>query len=113
MADATSVSVAVDSAEVFFHRRLAEGITRGYYEVDSEESSAWAARVSTNLCGRQHEDLVLGCKLVSESCKDELLWATSLSRRRTGFLKWVVQLMEAGQAPDGELFAICLEEEDA
>jgi hypothetical protein len=112
LAELEAVRVGMESAEVFFHRCLAEGISRGYYEVETEEAVAWATRVSTNLRGRQHEDFVLGGKLVSEASRDELLWAVSLSRRRTGFLKWVVEVMEAGKAPEGEFFAVCLEAEE-
>jgi hypothetical protein len=95
---------------VFFHRCLAEAISRGYYESENGEATAWAKRVSGALHGQQHDDFVLGGKLVSEATREELLWATSLSRRRTGFLTWVVEVMEAGNVPDGEFYAICGEE---
>jgi len=110
LADLESVRMGKEAAEVFFQRCLAESITRGYYETNDEEAAAWAKRVSGSLGGRQHEDFVLGGKLVSEASEEEVLWATSLSRRRTGFLNWVAEVMESGKAPEGEFFAVCLEE---
>jgi hypothetical protein len=73
------------SAEQFFLRCLAEEIARGYQTAEDPE---WATNITTSLAGKQHEDLVLGDKLVSEATRDELAWATQLSRRRLGFLNF-------------------------
>ena len=110
LADIESVRMGREAADVFFQRCLAEGISRGYYETTDEAARAWAKSVAGSLGGRQHEDFVLGGKLVSEASEDEVMWATSLSRRRAGFLGWVAEVMESGKVPEGNFFPVCLEE---
>jgi hypothetical protein len=55
------------------------------------------------LKGKQHDDLVLGGKLVSEATEDELRWATSLSQRRLDFLNWIMALLDQGTLPDWQM----------
>jgi hypothetical protein len=93
------LNTARDSANVFFLRCYAEEITRGYQEANDPESAQWASRVTTAMAGKQHEDLVLGGKLVSEAGREELVWATRLARRRLIFLNFAGVTMNQGTAP--------------
>jgi hypothetical protein len=59
----------------------------------------WAQEVARSMGGKQHEDLVLGTRLVSETTDKDLLWATSLSRERSRFLQWALRLVEGEARP--------------
>lgn len=87
------------AAEHFLNRCVAEQIHRGYVEALDQHSSEAAARIAASLGANQHEDLVLGVKLVSEASRAELEWATMLSRRRAGFLHWTLVAMDRGTPP--------------
>ncbi len=76
----------IRTARAYVARCMAEGIARGYFQPRDEEIAQWANNLSDQLQGKQHDDLVLGGKLVSEATEDELRWATSLSQRRLNFL---------------------------
>jgi len=87
------------AAEYFYNRCVAEKIVRGYVEASNEESKKTAEEVATSFGGKQHEDFVLGDKLVSEASREQLEWATMLSRRRAGFFHWTMLAMESGSPP--------------
>jgi hypothetical protein len=87
------------AAEYFYNRCVAERIVRGYVEASNEESMKTAQEVATSFGGNQHEDFVLGDKLVSEASREQLEWATMLSRRRAGFFHWTMLAMESGSPP--------------
>jgi len=87
------------AAEYFYNRCVAERIVRGYVEASSEDSMKTALEVATSFAGNQHEDFVLGDKLVSEASREQLEWATMLSRRRAGFFHWTMLEMESGSPP--------------
>lgn len=55
-----------EAASQYFLRCWAEGISRGYYTIESEEATGWANSVADALRDKQDEDFVLGDKLVSE-----------------------------------------------
>jgi hypothetical protein len=95
-----TVRVGRDSANVFYQRCIAEAINRGYYEAADADAAEWAKRVSGALSGQQHEDFVLGGSLVSEATQNDLLWATSISRRRRDFLAWALTVMQSASVPD-------------
>ncbi len=57
------------------------------------------------MAGKQHEDLILGDKLVSEAGREELVWATRLALRRMIFLNFAGVTMDKANAPqDGYAF---------
>jgi hypothetical protein len=94
------IEVGRRAAEGFYNRCIAEQIHRGYVEPKDEHSSQVAARIATSMADKQHEDLVLGVKLVSEASRDELIWATMLARRRLGFFHWTLVAMNNGAPPE-------------
>jgi len=100
LADVSMMRVGQEAAHHFFFRCLAEAIHRRYYDTVNEEDTKWATDISTTLSGKQHEDLVLGDHLVSEATKDDLLWAISLSRKRTEFLTWTMSVLEGDALPE-------------
>ena len=102
------MEIGRDAARVYFQRCLAEAINRGYYDPGDEASARWAKGVSEALGGQQHEDLVLGGKLVSEVGQEQLMWATSLAHRRGNFLAWAISVVEGGKAPE-EMMAVVAE----
>jgi hypothetical protein len=95
LADPGMVRIGRDAVENFLARCLAEGISKGYWNTENEETIRWANEVSQRLGGKQHEDLVLDGSLVSEVTRERLVWATSLSRRRLDVLEWALKLLES------------------
>ncbi|WP_263355880.1 intracellular growth attenuator family protein [Acidicapsa ligni] len=87
------IEIGSQAARQFLIRCIAEEITRGYRQVDEGEDTQWATDYTTALSGKQHEDFVLGSKLVSEATQEELQWATVLARTRMNFLNWAISLM--------------------
>ncbi len=87
------------AAEYFYNRCVAERIVRGYVEASNEDSMKTAQEVATTFGGKQHEDFVLGDKLVSEATREQLEWATMLSRRRAGFFHWTLIALEKDAPP--------------
>jgi len=92
--DLDSVRTAREAASTYFIRCWAEGVSRGYYQADDEESREWARTVSENLAGKNSEDLVLGATLVGEVGEQELRWATMVAARRKLFLEWMLRAMD-------------------
>jgi hypothetical protein len=103
LVEIASMRDGAEAADHYFLRCWAEGISRGYFEANGDEAVEWANSVSERLRGKQHEDVVLGGKLVSEVSEQELRWATSLAERRRLFLRWAMQVMEEGKAPAWEM----------
>jgi hypothetical protein len=103
LTDLSTIRTARDAARAYLSRCMAEGISRGYFQPRDEEIAQWAANLSENLKGKQHDDLVLGGKLVSEATEDELRWAASLSQRRLDFLNWIMALLDRGTIPDWQM----------
>lgn len=97
------------AASQFYGRCLAESLSRGYHAAENEEMQQWAKDLSSSLKGKQHDDLVLGDKLVSETDKAGLLWATELSRTRVRFLNWTIQFRNGKKPPTGEMSVFALE----
>ena len=100
MATAEMLETGRDAARSYYIRCLAEEITRGYRTVEEEQSADWAIDLTAALAGKQHDDLVLGDKLVSEVAREELEWATLLAFNRFQFLGWVLQRTEIGTLPE-------------
>jgi hypothetical protein len=100
LAEEDAMRANCEAARAFFFRCLAECIHRGYQEAGNEKTEEWAKEVAESLSGQQHDDLVLGSRLVSEAGREELLWATSLARNRAQFLNWAIALYRLGHAPE-------------
>ena len=94
------VEIGRDAARQYLVRCIAEEITRGYRQVDEGEDTQWATDYTAALSGNQHEDLVLGGKLVSEATEEELRWAVTLSRSRMNFLNWALETMNNPVIPE-------------
>lgn len=105
-----SVRVARDDARNTLLRCIAESITRGYQQAEDEKTAAWARQVSEELSGNQNADFLLGNELVSEANRDRLAWATALANIRTEFLSAVLELLDSGRAPEGQLTSIFAEQ---
>jgi hypothetical protein len=103
LVDLATMRVARNAAIQYYARCIAEGISRGLLEPRNDEIGQWAKSVSEELKGKQHEDLVLGGKIVSEVTDEELQWALQLSERRFNFLKWAMGVMKDGREPDWEM----------
>jgi hypothetical protein len=94
------VEIGRNAARQYLVRCIAEGITRGYRQVDEGEDTQWATNYSAAMSGKQHEDFVLGGKLVSEATQEELGWAVTLSRSRLNFLDWILATMNNPVTPE-------------
>ncbi|WP_263350765.1 hypothetical protein [Acidicapsa acidisoli] len=94
------LEIGRDAARQYLVRCIAEEITRGYRQVGENEDTQWATNYTAALSGKQHEDLVLGGKLVSEATKEELGWAVTLSRSRVNFLNWTLETMNNPVIPE-------------
>jgi len=97
--DEEAMCRASQAAEQNLLRCMAETITRGYQIPANDQAVRWAKEISESLHGHQDEDLVLGSKLVSEVTREQLMWATSLAKRRTEFLRQAISAMKSGQTP--------------
>jgi len=97
--DISTARIGRDAASQFFMRCIAEAIHRGCYEVSDDSTVQWAREVSEELKGKQHDDLVLGDKLVSESSNLDLLVAIMLAKARRDFLTWTISILESGDVP--------------
>lgn len=95
--NAQGLDIATRSARDYFYRCFAESIHRGYRAPRNDDAARWASEVATRLSGRQHDDLTIGTKLVSEADPDEILWTTAQSHTRMTFLSWITSLMNPGQ----------------
>jgi hypothetical protein len=91
------LDIALHSAREYFYRCFAESIHRGYGTPNNENAARWASEVVTRLSGRQHDDLVIGAKLVSEADQDELLRTTRQSHARMSFLALIGNLVSQCQ----------------
>ncbi len=109
--DLDSIRTAREAAATYFIRCWAEGISRGYYQADDEESKEWARTVSESLAGKNSEDLVLGATLVGEAGEHELRWATMVAARRKQFLEWMLRAMEGTGISAWEMSAFSSVEE--
>ena len=94
------VEVGRDAARQYLVRCIAEEITRGYRQVEEGQDTQWATDYTAALSGNQHEDFVLGGKLVSEATQEELRWAVTLSRSRMNFLNWTLKTMNNPVIPE-------------
>ena len=94
------IETARDSARHYYVRCLAEEITRGYRTLPEDHSTDWAHEITQALAGKQHDDLVLGDKLVSETERDQLEWATLLSWNRLQYLNWTLAILQTGAIPE-------------
>ena len=97
---AEAVERGKEAAAHFFIRCYAEGVARKYYQPGNEQEAEWAGSVSAALSGKQHEDLVLGDRLVGEAPEQDLRWATMLAQQRRDFLGWILSILENGAVPD-------------
>ncbi len=110
LAEMSMLRTGKEAADDFFFRCWAEGISRGYYTVEDEEATEWANSVADRLRDKQHEDFVLGEKLVSEVSEEELRLATSLSGQRRVFLGWVMAVMDKDNVPQWQMSVFPAEE---
>ena len=94
------VEIGRDAARQYLVRCIAEEIARGYRTVDEGQDTQWATNYSAAMSGKQHEDFVLGGKLVSEATQEELGWAVTLSRSRLNFLNWALTSMNNPITPE-------------
>jgi hypothetical protein len=99
LATPKAIEIGRHAAEQFYNRCVAEKISRGLSEAKDQRSLEVASDISAKLGGKQHEDLVIGDKLVSEATAEQLEWATMLSRRRLAFFHWTGEAMERGTPP--------------
>jgi hypothetical protein len=88
----SDVETARDAARQFLLRCYAEEVARGYVIPDQEETTQWANSVSSSMSGKQSIDFLLEENLVSEATRDQLEWATHLSRTRLHFLNWILSI---------------------
>lgn len=93
------LEIAVRSARDYFYRCFAESLHRGYRTPRNEDAAKWAADVATRFSGRQHDDLTIGTKLVSEADQDEILWTTAQSHTRMTFLTCITSLVNNPDQP--------------
>ena len=73
--------------------------TTGYTVPEQEETTQWANSVSSSMSGKQSVDFLLDQNLVSEATRDQLEWATHLSRLRLHFLNWILSIENQPNPP--------------
>jgi hypothetical protein len=95
----SNVETARDSARQFLLRCYAEEVARGYTVPAEEETTQWAKDVSGSMSGKQSVDFLLEENLVSEATREQLEWATHLSRLRLRFLNWVLTIEDQPDPP--------------
>ncbi|HEX4319304.1 MAG TPA: hypothetical protein VHZ52_00270 [Acidobacteriaceae bacterium] len=95
----SNVETARDAARQFLLRCYAEEVARGYTVPDEEETTQWANSVSSSMSGKQSVDFLLEENLVSEATRDQLEWATHLSRTRLHFLNWILSIEDQPDPP--------------
>jgi hypothetical protein len=88
----SELETARDAARQFLLRCYAEEVARGYTIPEKEETTQWANSVSSSMSGKQSVDFLLDENLVSEATRDQLEWATHLSRLRLHFLNWILSI---------------------
>jgi hypothetical protein len=110
--DADTVRTSRDDARSTLLRCIAEAISRGYQVAADDEMAAWAKGISEELAGNQHEDFLLGDKLVSEATREQLGWATALADMRCDLLAMVLELLETGNPPDDLIESIFADEDE-
>jgi len=99
LAEEQLIRIGAEAAQHYYVRCLAEAITRGYLPPKDDQALQWAKEISESLDGHQDEDLVLGSNLVSEAAREQLMWATTLSQKRSEFLSWSLSLLKEGHPP--------------
>ena len=95
-----ALETACNAAENFYHRCVAEQIFRGDVQASDDDSRQRAMQISRFFQAKQHEDLVLGVKLVSEASSEELNWASNLAWRRVEFLQWAMKMVQCEAPPE-------------
>jgi hypothetical protein len=100
----SDLETARDAARQFLLRCYAEEVARGYIVPDQEETTQWANSVSSSMGGKQSVDFLLEENLVSEATRNQLEWATHLSRLRLHFLNWILSIEDQ---PDQSLEFAC------
>jgi hypothetical protein len=105
LATVSMLELGRDAAQHFLERCSIEAVSRKYCDIEDEETFKAAKDISEDLSGKEHEDLVLGSKLVSEATKEDILWAISLSRCRRDFLTWAISMLED---PPADLSFTCI-----
>jgi hypothetical protein len=99
LTDQSHLETAREAARQFLLRCYAEEVARGYTIPDTEETTQWANSVSNSMSGKQSVDFLLDENLVSEASRDQLEWATQLSRIRLHFLNWVLSIEDQPNPP--------------
>ena len=92
--DISDLRIAQHTADVYFLRCFAEGVTRGIFTASNEEIKDWAMEISQTLHGDHNEDLLLDRDLVSQASDELLMRGFERSRQRNLFLKWVISIVE-------------------
>lgn len=110
LAEPELVRTGRDSAQHYFIRCLAEGISRGYHTPEDASAVDWARSLSESLSGKQDQDLLLGNHLVSEASPEQLHWATSLAKMRVDFLNHTLGLLESGLPEDFPIASVVLQQ---
>jgi hypothetical protein len=95
--DPEGLDIALHSAREYFYRCFAESIHRGYGTSSNKDAARWASEVATRLSGRQHDDLTIGAKLVSEADRDEILSTITQAHTRMSFLSLIGKLVSQCQ----------------
>jgi hypothetical protein len=96
-----TLQLARRAANEYFQRCAAEGVSRGYFEPESEKNAEWSKEYAAKMVGRQSEDLLLRTKLVSESDEGTIRLATMLALRRVRICDWALGVLSGeGEAGD-------------
>lgn len=95
-----TLQLALNAAEQYYLRCLAETIHRGYTEPANDEIKQWASNAVASVQGKQEEDLTLGVKIISEADQSELLITSAYSQIRVHFLRWVRDLLRQEKQPE-------------
>lgn len=97
--DHDSLQTALNAAEQYYFRCLAESIQRGYAEPANDQIKNWASNAYADVRGKQGEDLTLGSQLVSEAGQSDLLIISAWAQSRIQFLRWIRALLRQEEQP--------------
>jgi hypothetical protein len=95
------------SADNYFQRGVAEGLTRGFFLSENEQNLVWAKNIAQQLGGRQAKDLVVGAKLIGETDESTVRLVTSIAQRRVQTCDWLIGVL-SGKEMVGEVLRLVI-----
>ncbi len=100
------LEMAREAAHAYFQRCWAEGVTRGYFEPQSEANLEWSKGYAERLEGREGDDLVIEATIVSKADEATIRQVTSVALLRLQTCDWLMRVISGKVGLKGELAVI-------